>query len=98
MCRFPIRIACNDSAITDDLRRLYGDCEVIADPGQCSHAPFCRWLHSEQVATDGRIHATLTEVVEPLERTRYAFRSRDLAQLRQRLDLLLDAFSGHAGR
>jgi len=96
MCRFPIRIACNDSAITDDLRRLYGDCEVIADPGQCSQAPFCRWLHSEQLATDGRIQATLTEAVETLERTRHAFRSRDLAQLRQRLEQLLEDLSAHA--
>ena len=96
MTSLPIRIACNDSAISDDLRRRYGDCEVIADPGQCSQAPFCRWLYSEQLATDGRIQAALTEAVETLERTRHAFRSRDLAQLRQRLEQLLEDLSVHA--
>ena len=96
MTSLPIRIACNDSAISDDLRRRYGDCEVIADPGQCSQAPSCRWLQGEQLASDGRIQTALSEAVETLERTRHAFRSRDLAQLRQRLEQLLEGLSVHA--
>lgn len=83
------RIACSDPQLAAHLRRLFGACEVIEDPHQCSQAPLCRWLDDAPLGPAGEVQATLAEAVATLERTRHAFRSRELGQLRQRLERLL---------
>jgi hypothetical protein len=87
------RIVCTDPEKARDLRRLHGDCEVIADPCDCSHAPFCRWLKSSALGSDGQVRAALHDAIDTLQRTRHAFQSRDLGLLRQRLERLLDDLS-----
>jgi len=79
-----LRIACSDPQLACELRRLLGNCEVIETPHDCNRAPLCRWLGEE-----GRVRAALDDAVATLERTRHAFRSRELGQLRQRLEKLL---------
>jgi hypothetical protein len=93
MARPLTRIVCTDPEKALDLRRQHGDCEVIADPCDCSHAPFCRWLQGDALRSDGQVRAALYDAVETLQRTRHAFQSRDLGQLRQRLERLLDDLS-----
>ena len=85
----PARIACSDPRLAASLRRVFGDCEVIEDPHDCSRAPLCRWLGSARLGEEGRVRAALSDAVATLERTRHAFRSRELGQLRQRLEQLL---------
>lgn len=87
------RVACSDPQLAQHLRRLLGDCEVIEDPHDCSHAPLCRWLDEAPLGPDGQVQAALAEAVATLERTRHAFRSRELGQLRQRLEQLLSELS-----
>lgn len=55
----------------------------------CIHAPQCRCLDNGQTEEESHLHAALQDVVATLERTRHAFRSRELGQLRKRLELLL---------
>lgn len=83
------RIACSDATLARALRRLLGDCEVITDPHDCSQAPLCRWLSNAPLGDAGRVHTALSDAIATLERTRHAFRSRELGQLRRRLELLL---------
>ncbi|MDH0142956.1 hypothetical protein [Aquipseudomonas alcaligenes] len=83
------RIACSDPQLATHLRRLFGDCEVIEDPRHCSQAPLCRWLDDAPLGPAGEVQAALAEAVATLERTRHAFRSPELGQLRRRLEQLL---------
>lgn len=83
------RVACSDPQLAATLRCLLNNCEVIEDPHQCSRAPLCRWLEDAELGTHGRVQAVLSDAVDILERTRHAFRSRELGQLRRRLELLL---------
>lgn len=85
----PARIVCSDPVLASALRGLCGDCEVIVDPHDCSRAPLCRWLDDTGLGPDGRVQAALSDAVATLERTRHAFRSRELGQLRRRLEQLL---------
>ena len=83
------RIACSDPQLATHLCRLFGDCEVIEAPRHCSQAPLCRWLDDAPLGPAGDVQAALAEAVATLERTRHAFRSRELGQLRRRLEQLL---------
>jgi len=85
----PSRIACSDPRLATNLRRLFADCEVIEDPHDCSQAPLCHWLGDARLGEAHRVRAALSDAVATLERTRHAFRSRELGQLRQRLEQLL---------
>jgi hypothetical protein len=85
----PPRIACNDSHLAASLRRQLAGCEVIATAQDCSRAPLCGWLRNAPLGERGRVQAALSDAVATLERTRHAFRSRELGQLRQRLEQLL---------
>ena len=70
------------------LRRLKTDPQVIQDlPEKFEYRVFCN-LTREQ--------ATLYEAIETLERSRHAFRSREMGQLRQRLTRLLEDLAGAA--
>ncbi|CAI8934107.1 CZB domain-containing protein [Pseudomonas sp. IT-P253] len=93
----PARIICNDRELADQLRHLLVhialDCEVLSVPGNCSAAPFCRWLGEAQLGLAGRVQVALVEATEVLEQTRHAFKSRELGLLRRRLVALLDELS-----
>ncbi|MEB6589342.1 MULTISPECIES: hypothetical protein [Pseudomonas] len=91
------RIICNDPELADQLRQLLGhtapDCEVLNAPSNCSFAPFCRWFNDAQLGPTGRVQAALVDAIEVLERTRHAFKSRELGLLRRRLVAVLDKLS-----
>jgi hypothetical protein len=91
------RVICNDRELADQLRPLLvqiaPDCEVLSAPGNCTAAPFCRWLGEGQLGPTGRIQSALLEATEVLEQTRHAFKSRELGLLRRRLQALLDKLS-----
>lgn len=88
-----ILITHNDQQMACRLRRLLHneglDCSVLARPQDCSQAPLCGWLQDQPLPAHAALHATLADAIEVLERTRHAFKSRDLAGLRQRLEQLL---------
>lgn len=87
------RIICNDRELADQLRPLLAhtapDCEVLSMPHDCSAAPFCRWHGEARLGPAWRVQAALVEATKVLERTRHAFKSRELGQLRQHLTALL---------
>jgi len=91
------RILCSDREVADRLRQqlqvVAPDCEVLSAPGDCSRAPFCRWLGEQQLGPAGWVYAALVEATEVLEQTRHSFKSRELGQLRQRLKVLLEKLS-----
>lgn len=72
------------------------DCELICEPHDCSEAPLCRWLAPDQLNHAWRVRAELEEAIATLEGTRHAFRSRQLADLRYRLEALLQSLSEDA--
>lgn len=92
----PLRIACSDLQLACELRRLLGHCEVIESPHDCSQASLCRWLDAAGTDTAARMKDALSDAVATLERTRHAFRSRELGQLRRRLEQLLGELSAPA--
>jgi len=93
------RIICTDPALAARLRALMaatGDAEVIQQSCDCDRAPLCRWLDPDPLGPTGQVQATLYEAIETLERSRHAFRSREMGQLRQRLTRLLEDLAGAA--
>ncbi|WP_236715549.1 hypothetical protein [Pseudomonas sp. BMS12] len=90
------RIACSDPELATTLRRVLGGCEVLQAPLDCSHAPLCRWLEQLPAGSQVKVEAAIGDAIATLERTRHAFRSRELGQLRQRLEQLLVELSGPA--
>ena len=69
------------------------DCELICQPQDSSDAPLCRWLAPEQLNERSRVRFALEDAIDTLEQTRHAFRSRQLAGLRHRLEGLLQSLS-----
>ena len=67
--------------------------QLICEPDGCQEAPLCRWLKPERLNQAWRVRAELEEAIATLERTRHAFRSRQLADLRYRLQGLLRSLS-----
>ena len=63
-------------------------CKLLHDPRDCQHAPACRWL--QPLTPEMQVRLTLDDAISTLERTRHAFKSRDLADLRRRLQQLLE--------
>ncbi|MWV10953.1 hypothetical protein F3I62_02495 [Pseudomonas sp. R-28-1W-6] len=92
-----ILVANSDQQLACRLRRLlHGeglDCTVLARPEDCSQAPLCGWLQDQPLPAHATLHASLADAIEVLERSRHAFKSRDLADLRQRLEQLLGELS-----
>ena len=92
-----ILITHSDPQMTCRVRRLLHsdglDCRVLARAQDCSQAPLCGWLLDQPLPAHAALHAALADAIEVLERTRHAFKSRDLASLRQRLEQLLDELS-----
>lgn len=63
-------------------------CKLLHDPRDCEHAPACRWL--QPLPAEMQLRLTLDDAISTLEKTRHAFKSRDLADLRRRLQQLLE--------
>ncbi|SFM75648.1 hypothetical protein SAMN05216256_11919 [Halopseudomonas pachastrellae] len=79
--------------IDQALERAGLEYQLICEPDSCQDAPLCRWLKPERMNQAGRVRAELEEAIATLERTRHAFRSRQLADLRYRLQGLLRSLS-----
>ncbi|WP_282278720.1 hypothetical protein [Stenotrophomonas sp. PS02297] len=93
------RIICTDPGLATRLRLLLadaGEAEVINQSCDCEQAPLCRWLDPDPLGPSGQVQAALYEAIETLERSRHAFRSREMGQLRQRLTRLLEDLAGAA--
>ncbi|HHJ4328378.1 TPA: hypothetical protein ACQJWO_005693 [Klebsiella pneumoniae] len=86
------RIACSDARLASTLREQHG-CEVVLLPARCAEAPLCGWLGDCPADSRGRLQASLLDAIETLEQSRHAFRSRELGQLRQRLENILSELS-----
>lgn len=91
------RILCNDQQLASSLRELLGGQaaqQVLCEAGDCRDAPLCRWLGEAQLGQLGRVQAALVEVVDILQSTRHAFKSREVARARRRLSELMAELSG----
>lgn len=62
-------------------------CQVVHNAGACEQAPHCHWL--EQLpAQQVHMRAALDDAIATLEKTRHAFKSTSLGELRRRLQQL----------
>lgn len=66
------------------------DCQMLGHPADCLLAPLCQ--HQQQGELQ-QLREALHDSIATLERSRHAFRSRELGALRQRLEQLLDNLS-----
>lgn len=91
-------IASGDRDLANRLRQHLAaadlPCDVLAESADCHEAPLCRWLRADPVSEPARLRAALVNAVGVLERTRHAFKSRELGELRRRLEALLEASAG----
>ncbi len=63
-------------------------CQLVHSPRDCQHAPVCRWL--QPLPHELQMRLALDDAINTLEKTRHAFKSRDLADLRRRLQELME--------
>ncbi|CAD5108128.1 hypothetical protein [Zestomonas carbonaria] len=95
----PLRVICNDSGLASALEpvlsTLAPGCELLRDPCDCSALPFCRWF-AARLGQAGQVQVALAEATEVLERTRHAFKSRELGLLRRRLQALLEELASQS--
>lgn len=63
-------------------------CRLVNSPLDCQHAPACRWV--QPLTAELQLRLTLDDAINTLEKTRHAFKSRDLADLRRRLQALME--------
>ncbi|MDF3931855.1 hypothetical protein [Pseudomonas citronellolis] len=68
-------------------------CAVLGGPQDCEQAPLCRWFKDAPLSDAARVHALLADAIGVIERSRHAFRSRELGQLRRRLVEALEELS-----
>ncbi|PAU64939.1 hypothetical protein BZL41_08625 [Pseudomonas sp. PIC25] len=91
-------IASGDRDLANRLRQHLAaadlSCDVLAESADCREAPLCRWLRADPAGEPARLRAALMDAVGVLERTRHAFKSRELGELRRRLEALLEASAG----
>jgi hypothetical protein len=94
------QIICTDASLSPLLRQWLDSQavsgEVIYSPDDCSQAPLCRWLKPSALGPEGLAHVALVDAVATLLRTRHAFKSRELAELRRRLEQALERLSAYA--
>lgn len=99
LSRFPAQllVASQDPVLTRELRALLAayqiPCAVLAGRQDCSQAPLCRWFEDAPLSDSARVLALLDDAIGVLERTRHAFKSRELGQLRLRLSIALKELS-----
>ena len=87
----PLHLLSNDPETGDAacamLRSAGWTCQVVHNAGECAQAPHCHWL--EQLpAQQVHMRAALDDAIATLEKTRNAFKSTSLGELRRRLQLL----------
>lgn len=75
------------------LQRQAPDCQIIASALDCRQGPLCQWLQPLPARSLGAVQVSLDDAVSVLERSRHAFKSAQLAGLRQRLQHLLEELS-----
>jgi hypothetical protein len=98
--RYPVQllVTSQDPALARQVRALLAAyelrCGVMEGPCDCQQAPLCRWFQDAPLGDTGKITALLADTIGVLERTRHAFRSRELGELRQRLSGALQELSG----
>ncbi|KAF1053831.1 MAG: hypothetical protein GAK43_01208 [Stenotrophomonas maltophilia] len=90
-------VAGNDVEVARQVRALLAayevPCAVLAEPCDCEYAPRCRWLKDAPLGPTGQIQALLVDAIAVLERSRHAFKSRELGMLRKRLAQTLSELS-----
>ncbi len=88
----PVQLICADPQAASQAREALChagiSCQLLQGPRDCQHAPACRWL--QPLTNELQLRLTLDDAISTLERTRHAFKSRDLADLRRRLQQLLE--------
>lgn len=93
-----------DTASSQRIARLVRQqaplCQVIDSLDGCQQKPLCRWLQRLPAGSLGDVQSHLDDTIEVLERTRHAFKSVQLAQLRKRLSQLREELSalGQCGK
>lgn len=91
------RIICTDASLGLLLRQWLASQtsagEVICVASDCSQAPLCQWLQAPSPPAEDLLHAALSDTIATLMRTRHAFKSRELGELRTRLERLLEELS-----
>ncbi|MFJ3051765.1 MULTISPECIES: hypothetical protein [Pseudomonas nitroreducens/multiresinivorans group] len=98
--RYPVQllVTSQDAALARQVRALLAayelPCAVMEGPTNCEQAPLCRWFKDAPLSDSARMLALLADAIGVLERTRHAFRSRELGELRQRLSGALQELSG----
>jgi hypothetical protein len=87
-----VQLICPDPQTTAKAREALGNAginsQLLHSSRDCQHAPACRWL--QPLTNELHMRLTLDAAVSTLEKTRHAFKSRDLADLRRRLQELLE--------
>lgn len=69
------------------------DCQILSSPEACLLAEHCRAIEPTHAQHLSHLQQALHDTVATLEKTRHAFKSRDLAELRKRLEGLLQNLS-----
>lgn len=86
--------------VTHLLRHQAPLCNIIDSLDSCQQQPLCRWLQPLPAGSLGDVQSSLDDAIEVLERTRHAFKSSQLAELRKRLSQLREELSalGQCGK
>lgn len=82
--------ACRAHGLLDDAGI---DCQILSSPDACLLAAHCRAIEPAATQRLNHLQQALHDTVATLEKTRHAFKSRDLAELRKRLEGLLQNLS-----
>lgn len=77
------------SQLQQTLQQCGVECAVIENAADCQLAPACYWLGETGLNQTGRLAGALHHTISVLEHTRHAFKSKQLAQLREHLEELL---------
>lgn len=90
----PLQLLCLDAPRASRAHGLLTQagvaCRILAHPSDCHLAPQCQGQLQGELR---QLREALHDSVATLERSRHAFRSRELGALRQRLERLLDNLS-----
>lgn len=98
--RFPVQllVASQDPTQARQVRALLAayelPCSVLEGPRDCEQAPLCRWFKDAPLSDTAKLHALIADAIVVLERSRHAFRSRELGELRRRLSAALSELPG----
>lgn len=87
----PLHLLSNDREVGDAACALLCSagwtCQVVHSASDCEQAPHCHWLE-HLPAQQVHMRAALDDAIATLEKTRHAFKSTSLGELRRRLQHL----------